>query len=349
MTLIGFTEKRGNAWHYKREEQGDESNHYVGAIPIEDVRRRLFSWDAYEGTVETAAITPDGVLTYVDPDKKHIVRPPGALSPDDLGGIVGHVGGQAGMPQGWKLHQYREWLLDTVGHILDDDLSIGSAGLLKQGKLAWVSVEVPDNITTPSGVVFRPLLLAATALDGSLSTTYKRVVTNVVCDNTMAAGLGEKGQQIKIRHTRNSSARLMQVRDALELVHTIGDDFTAKVEKLTNTAVSAGDWAKFLDELVPLTDKQGQQVEGRSLALRQGKRDKITGLYDDDPRVAPWKGTAWGVVQAVNTFTHHIQGVSNKSGPEIAQRNMLKTVEGGTDKLDRDTLSTLTKVLEPAA
>jgi hypothetical protein len=45
-TLIGFTEKRGHAWHWRAEEQGDASNHYPGAIPITDVQDRLFYWQA---------------------------------------------------------------------------------------------------------------------------------------------------------------------------------------------------------------------------------------------------------------------------------------------------------------
>ena len=32
--LIGYTERRGNAWHYRASDQGDEPNHYPGAIPL---------------------------------------------------------------------------------------------------------------------------------------------------------------------------------------------------------------------------------------------------------------------------------------------------------------------------
>ena len=49
-TLIGNTDARGHAWHYRAEEQGAESNHYPGPIPIEDVRRRLFCWTAESRT-----------------------------------------------------------------------------------------------------------------------------------------------------------------------------------------------------------------------------------------------------------------------------------------------------------
>ena len=45
-TLIGFTDRRGNAWHYRAVLQGAESNHYPGAIPVADVRRRLLNWQA---------------------------------------------------------------------------------------------------------------------------------------------------------------------------------------------------------------------------------------------------------------------------------------------------------------
>jgi hypothetical protein len=35
--------------------------------------------------------------------------------------------------EGYQRHQYDEWLLGTVGNILDDSLSISSAGVLRKG------------------------------------------------------------------------------------------------------------------------------------------------------------------------------------------------------------------------
>ena len=42
--LVGFTAERGNAWHYRADLQGTEPNHYEGAIPTDDILRRLFAW-----------------------------------------------------------------------------------------------------------------------------------------------------------------------------------------------------------------------------------------------------------------------------------------------------------------
>ncbi len=115
---------------------------------------------------------------------------------------------------GYVRHQYREWLLTTVADLLDDDLAISSAGLLRSGAIAWVEVSMPDTITTPEGVAFRPNLLATTSFDGSIATTYKRTVTDTVCDNTRELALAEAGQEVKVKHSRYSRAQLGPARQA---------------------------------------------------------------------------------------------------------------------------------------
>lgn len=321
-TLIGFTEKRGTAWHYRAEDQGDEPNHYEREIPVEDVRRRLFHWEAIEGDVVSNAVTPEGVLTVRDPDRKTIIRP-------DTGDILGVF------KKGYQIHQYDEWLLECVEAILDDDLAVGSAGLLKKGAVAWVSVEVPDTIVTPEGVRFRPNLLAATSLDGSLATTYKRCVTNVVCDNTMAAGLSEEGERFKVKHSRYSKVKLMEAREALSIIHSVGDDFERQVAALTADRVSDNEFVRFLKAYAPAPDE-----DGRSRTIALNKQAALTKLWNDDARVSPWKNTAWGVLQAVNTASHHVFGADKGR----AERNMLRAVTNGVDKLDADTLDMLAGV-----
>jgi Domain of unknown function (DUF932) len=72
------------------------------------------------------------------------------------------------------------------------------------------------------------------------------------------------------------------------------------------------------------------------------KRASLERLWRHDARVSPWKNTAWGVVQAVNTWAHHEQTVR---GSTRLERNMLRAVDGTTWTLDRTTLATLRPVL----
>ncbi|ABW12007.1 hypothetical protein Franean1_2577 [Parafrankia sp. EAN1pec] len=321
-TLIGFTDKRGHAWHYRADQQQGEANHYPGPIPVADVERRLFDWRALEQPIYVESPVTGGL--DVVPDRKAIIR-------SDTGSVMGIFS------DGYQPHPYQEWLVDNVAQLLDDDLAIGSAGLLRGGAVAWVSVEVPDTITTPEGVAFRPNLLATTSFDGSLSTTYKRIVTNVVCDNTMAAGLREKGQQTKVKHSAKSHLRLGEARQALAIVHTIADDFAAEVAELCALDVSDRQWAAFLDAHAPMPEEKG-----RARTSAEKHRDTFNRLWNHDERVSPWRGTGWGVVQAVNTYTHHEQTVR---GASRAERNMLRAVTGGADSLDGSTLATLRTLL----
>jgi phage/plasmid-like protein (TIGR03299 family) len=371
MILVGFTETRknmvdafdpsesrnddqGRAWHYRENLQGSEPNHYDGAIPIEDVLRRLFTWKPIEMPVvinDVPEMTSDGVDTYTitDDTSKHICRPRKALGPDDKGARLGTF------KNGYKGHDYEEWLLNNVGTILDDELGIGSAGLLKQGAQAFVMVEVPETITTPEGVIFKPRLGAVTSFDGTIATTYKRQISNWVCRNTMMAGLrGESGQVYKVKHSSKSLGKIADVREALAIVHTISDDFAAEVAALCDVKVSEGDWEQFKEAIAPTKKEDGTSKSGRGLTMAEGKQDELDQLWYHDDRVKPWKDSAWGVVQAVNTHAHWFQTVRVAGGSEMNaeqkasardERNMSLTVTGAFDTTDADTLATLNKIL----
>lgn len=327
-TLIGHTAKRGEAWHrrfYENLPADWEDNHYADGVPIADVHRRLFHWNPVEVKEQWTYTTKDGegedVSRLITGADKVIIR-------SDTGAKLGTF------KDGYQPHPYGEWLLDNVGTILDDELSIGSAGLLRGGAVAWVSVEVPDSITTPEGVEFRPNLIACTSFDGSLSTTYKRLVTNIVCDNTLAAGLNEDGQQVKVKHTRNSALRIADAREALNIVYSIADDFEAEVKRLYAQDVSSRVFGEFLDAYVPRPTEAG-----RGQTVADNKRDALSGLYASDPRVAPWQGTAWGVVQMVNTYNQWIRGVRGETSRE--ERTMLNALKGKTAEDDTEALELL--------
>jgi phage/plasmid-like protein (TIGR03299 family) len=318
-TLIGFTDKRGFAWHYRIEDQGAESNHYPGAVPLEDVLRRLFNFTVDETPLYIRA---NGGFVEL-PGRKAMVT-------SDDNSVLGVF------KAGYQGHQYQEWLLENVATILDDELGIGSAGLLKNRGQAWVSVEVPDTIRTPEGVEFRPNLLACTSFDGSLATTYKRVVTAVVCDNTLSAGLSEDGLKFKLKHTKYSGLRITDAREALGIVYEMVGDFEREVAELTSWKVSDEDFMRHLDEMVPLPEDVNAK---RGITMSESKRAEIINLYKNDERAAPWNGTAFGVLQAYNTWNHHKASV-RKGVPRVV-RNMENVVSGKYGNLDAEVLTTL--------
>jgi phage/plasmid-like protein (TIGR03299 family) len=318
-TLIGFTEKRGNAWHYR---QGDK-NHYKGAIPEDDVLKRLFAWEVCETPLR---FTFNGRSKTI-PNQKAMYR-------SDNGDVLGIF------KDSYQGHGYQEWLLDNVKSILSSELAIGSAGLLKNGAQAWVSIEMEEMFKSEkAGVEFRPHLLACTSFDGSIATTYKRCIQVVVCDNTLSAGMSEKGQTYKLKHTKYSAVKIGDARDALAIIFDTAEDFEQELNSLVEWEVSDKDFEKVLDILVPVPEDEKNK---RGITVAEKKRDEIMALYGNDDRAAQWNGTAFGALQAFNTWNHHFAQV-RKGAPRVV-RNMENVVSDKMGAADNAILTALQQV-----
>jgi phage/plasmid-like protein (TIGR03299 family) len=323
--LIGNTNKReaaGQPWKYR----SDGNNSYTGAIPVEDVQRRLFHWDAIEGQITATAITDDGVTQTVDPDRKAIMR-------SDNGAILGIF------KSGYQIHQYDEWLLNNVANLLDADLVIGSAGLMKEGKSAFVQIELEDTLEI-GGIEYRPFLTAATSHDGSLATTYFTGSQVLVCDNAFHLATKNAAEKFSVKHTANSRLRISDAKEALRILHLEAESFAVEVQALTEQVVTDEQWDEFVKAYAGDFENM---PEGRTATIAANKAEKLNQLWHQDHRVKPWAGTAWGVHQAVNTFSHHLSGFKSSSTTR-GERNMALSLNGGWSKqaeLVRNILATV--------
>jgi phage/plasmid-like protein (TIGR03299 family) len=297
---------------------------------VEDIKRRLLGWQPITASVKASGYDP-GLrqhFTITDPDHKAIVHP----GTRDILGIVG---------KDYKVHDYTEWLLDNAQLLLDaPELGIGSAGLLRKGALAWVQIELDETIEGPAGIAHRPFFTAATSLDGQMSTTYQVGTQLVVCDNTLSAALGSSNaDRVKVRHRSRSLARVQDVRERLGIMYQNADDVNAELDQLLSIKVSEAEWEKFVAAHI---GRVRPTEAGASQSRWDNQHDALDDLWTADPRVQPWHGTGFGVVQAVNTYRHHEGTVK---GMSRAERNMTNMVTGEWDKLDAATLNKLNLVL----
>lgn len=340
-TLIGLTAQRGTAWHYRKSDQGDEPNHYEGFVPFEDVERRLFHWNPGERKVAVVlqGRRPEAVTTFFKdgsywsvvevPDRKAVTR-------DDTEDVLGVF------KDGYEPHNYRDVLLHNVGQILstsNNELGIGSAGLLRNGGQAWVQVQVPESIEV-GGTDLLPYLTAATSLDGTMSTTYLVGADVVVCDNTLSAATVTAKNRIRLRHSRYSQLRLADAREELEILFTAAEDMIEAVDQLQNTPVTNQQFGAIRQLVVPRPE------EGKNTTRWERKQEALIDLWRNDPRVAPWAGSAWGVLMAFNTYGQHVGTFrKTKQTGSRAEANMIKSIQGTLEANDREVLSAVEQVL----
>lgn len=335
MILVGQAGQRGKAWHYKKEAQGTEPNHYDGFIPVDDIRRRLFNFEAVSYPVfyrvpcelgDADGVTEDGApFRYIQAQDRQAIAQD--TKPENLFNIF---------KGGFQPHQFDGWLVGGLQNLVDDsEVGFGSAGLLKNGAVAFVTIEMPDSVEVIEGFPVRSHILATTSHNGQYATTFKAVDTFVVCDNTHASALGETGSEYKLRHTKYSNMKLQSARDALGIIHRGMEASATEIQNLVNWEVSAKDFAKVMDILCPIPNLDDSTQTAVTRA--ENKRGQIIGMYNHDERVSPWNGTALGVLQAFNTWEHHVNGKANNR----VERNMLNIISGKTDKADAKVLDTL--------
>lgn len=329
--LIGNVLKRGTkAWHWRAAREGERSNHYDGPVPVADVRERLFNQvraeavpmfvPALGGGDDAAMVEAKGWQVVRNAVDGHIFRP---------------------FTNGHGIHQYDEWLLENVETILDEGLEVESAGLLRHDGLAWVQVALPETHQAAGGVSHRPYLTAATSHDGSLKSTYFTGTTFVQCDNTLEMALGSATNRIGIKHTRKSvertELRIADVREALSIVFQATEAIDKEIDRMLGIKVSDAELAKFLDEYDPIAE-----AEGVARRKAQERHAQYQLMWKSDDRVAPWAGTAFGVLQLTNTYRTQVRPVRNV---QRADRVMQDVILGQGNKDDAAAMKLLAGVL----
>lgn len=307
---------------------GEDARSFPGAVPA-DALADLFAWRAVASPLY--AMTEQGMIELPG----HV-----ANTRSDTGAALGVVSKR------YTVHQYADSLVGAAAKITGQAsggqiIGVSGAGLLNMGAKAWLTVSLPDTIVTAEGVEFLPQLMCYGSHDGSLVTGYRRTVTNLICGNQMGSLTRRGSAAYSIRHTRNSAVRVADAQAALGIIMETADEFSREVAELCATTVTDRAWSAFLDAAVPLPT-EGEAKTTRALTLAENKRADMTMLWNSDARCSPWRNTAWGVVQTVNTHAHHFATVR---GVTRGERNILATLAGDWERTDADTLVTLRGVL----
>lgn len=340
MTLIGCVDERGEAWHRMEGLGGEEDNHYPGAIPLEDLTRRLFTWHPQRAkvgylipaTVDTAdMIGKDGTpyrVVETQQDRIGVLR-------DDNDFDLGVFRSGANHPP------YQVTLIEEAERLTGSMLAVSTAGCLRQGSVGWVEYSLPESLHDPvSGLDYRPNLVRADSMDGSISLTTARTIEATVCMNTLTRNLLEAKQAGAItrrKHTSGILGDLKSERAALGILEQMDEEFLADLHALIAREVTPAQRIELMEILVPIAE----DASDRSLVLANNKRDRLVAL-DSNPMVSQWVGTAFGEFQRYNTDDHWN---APAKGTTQWERNTWRTINGKRAEFDREIVSALDKVL----
>ena len=314
-------------------------NGYVGPIPVSEVERVLFNWEPVEteimhkrrdGIDETTCDSVDGIgpFRWVPSERFKGIMHPHTEHEFQTVGI-----------ESYKVHSYKEWLVDNLSKLVDGDVGVSTAGLLRQGGVAYVCVEMPESIEI-AGMDIRPQLMAATSIDGTKATTYKATTQIPVCDNTLDMALSMTDTGIyKVRHSSNSLGKLANARDALGIIYKQAEDMQGFIESLADVDVTDAQFRAIVNGIKPVPQmetniKGGKTVvtNQRAITIAENTQADLRRLWTSDERVTPWNGTLLGAFQAANTWHNHMRSNSDNG----VERTMTSALSNATAKFDRE-------------
>lgn len=194
---------------------------------------------------------------------------------------------------------------------------VETAGALQQGETVWLMLDMGEGII--AGEQHRRLAWVRNSHKPGQGLMFKPVRTRVVCANTDAVAMNEKGVVISLRHSSDIEARFEEVIKAMDQLRAQNALDEEALEALAAYAVSAEEVKQIANTLYPFPSvPKFRTLNGIPTDRQQAMREATEKKYEHDlarmkkyqtsfqesletlviqfPRIG---GTGYGVYQAV--------------------------------------------------
>lgn len=192
------------------------------------------------------------------------------------------------------------WTDDLIG----GDVRYETAGSLKGGKKIWLLAKMPQ--AKVAGDEVDPYLCFTNTHDGSGAVKVCMTPVRVVCNNTLNLALRTAKRSWSMKHVGSLDAKLNEARVTLELANSYMLELNEQAQRLANVTVTDEKLSEILKEMFPLKEDATERQKNTVKAAT----DEFMVCYFM-PDIAKFRGTAWGVVNAMADMVDHSQPQRN--------------------------------------
>lgn len=200
----------------------------------------------------------------------------------------------------YKIVQNSE-AFEFVDELLGQGVTYETAGSLRGGKRTWVLAKMESFNVLDDKVM--PYLVFSNTFDKTGAMKVASVPIRVVCENTLSLALKRAERTFTIRHTGDINGKIEEARKVLNIANTYNTELQTSAEKLVDIKLSEGDVADIVTLLLPYKNVESNRQTVNTNLLRETLRN----IYEKKEDIAKFKGTAWGMVNAVADFEPHIE------------------------------------------
>ena len=173
-----------------------------------------------------------------------------------------------------------------------------TAGSIANGKIVWILMKLDtleNNSFEPD--VFEPYVLLSNSHDGSSALKVTMTPVRVVCQNTLRMALNGASQQFSMRHTSGIAGKVQQARETLNFVGKYYESFQNEVNALIDKEVNDKQFNEIVEILFPRPSDEDMEKPRTA-----NNYENIVGDLRTNWNNELHKGSAWGVVNAFNSY-----------------------------------------------
>jgi phage/plasmid-like protein (TIGR03299 family) len=190
--------------------------------------------------------------------------------------------------------------------ILDDVLAhsgmaIETAGQLNGGRVVWIEAKT-DAINVLKEKI-DPYILFSNSHDGTKKLTVCLTMTRVVCINTLNMALEGAKRKWEVKHTKTADDRIEEALETLGMIDHYLEMYPQIAEDFATVNLSTVEEVQFIQNLFPIAKTASRKMQ---ISVEK-KREALADIYQNTPDLAPHRGTAWGMMQAVADLTSHAE------------------------------------------
>jgi len=175
------------------------------------------------------------------------------------------------------------------------------------GKL-FVQARLKDVMRVKNVDEIQKYLTLQTSFDGSTPTVVGFSGVRIVCLNTFLAALDDAKRYVSIRHTATSEQRLEQAEETIKQAIGYFDTFQVKADWLADQKMNDSQTMQAIMGAFGTTGKDLKELSTRTVR----RMEQVREIYESNT-VNQFRGTAWGVYNALTEWADHTKTVRNDS------------------------------------
>lgn len=240
--------------------------------------------------------TPHGPRRIGNPDQVMLART------EPKSGALRYLS-SVGVGYGVRQNEDQAALLDALVAESGAD-GFAHAGAINEGRRTFVTMKLPDTLSVAGVDPVELYLVVFNSHDGSAAFRVSLVPFRVLCANQLPMVIRGQVASVAIRHTRNATINVADIRVKLRLMYGYAEAFEDEARRMIEANLSTEEFREVVEVLWTVNDATASP---RTRSNADRRRRRLLRLWTDAGTQHNIRGTRWAGLQAITEYLDHYE------------------------------------------